>query len=75
MKIARQERETMLVSDHNDFVDEVAGLVLTELSSWPVRVAGNDLVLRRKAETVLFELRAKIANLCNARADAEEKPA
>ena len=73
MKVARQERETMLVSDHNDFIEEVVGLTLTELSSWPARVAGNDLVLRRKAEAVLFELRVKIADLCNARADAEEQ--
>ena len=75
MKVARQERETMLVSDHNDFVDQVAGLVLTELGGWPARVAGNDLMLRRKAEAVLFELRVKIADLCNARADAQKEPA
>ena len=64
MKVARQERETMLVSEHYDFMDEVVGLTLTELSSWPVRVAGNDLVLRRKAEAVLFELRVEIADPC-----------
>ena len=75
MKIAKQERETMLVSDHDEVIEEIAGVVLTELGGWPARVAGNDMLLRRRAEAVLFELRTKIANVCNARADAEEKSA
>ena len=73
MKIAREDRETMLVSEHDEFMDEFIGLTLTELGGWPSRVAGNDLVLRRKAEAVLYELRVKIADLCKARAEEEEK--
>ena len=73
MKIAREDRETMLVSEHDEFMDEFIGLTLTELGGWPARVAGNDLVLRRKAEAVLYELRVKIADLCKARAEEEEK--
>jgi hypothetical protein len=53
--------------------DEVIGLTLTELGGWPARVAGHDLVLRRKAEAVLYELRVQIADLCKARAEAVEK--
>ena len=73
MKVARQERETMLVSEHDEVIEELAGITLTELGGWPARVAGHDLALRHRAEAVLFELRVKIADLCNARADAEEK--
>jgi hypothetical protein len=46
MKTARQERETMLVSEHEEFMDDVIGLTLTELGGWPARVAGHDLMLR-----------------------------
>ena len=63
----------MLVSDHDGAIEEIAGITLTELGAWPARVAGNDMALRRRAEGVLFELRTKIANLCNARADEEEQ--
>ena len=42
----------------------MAGLVLTKLSGWPARVAGTDLVVRRRAEAVLRELRNEIATLC-----------
>jgi hypothetical protein len=38
----------MLVSEHNDFVDQSIGLVLTHLSGWPARIGGHDLALRRE---------------------------
>jgi hypothetical protein len=40
MKIARQERETMLVSEHEEFMDDVLGLTLTHLGGWPARISG-----------------------------------
>jgi hypothetical protein len=39
MKVARQERETILVSEHEEFLDSVMGLTLTHLSGWPNEVA------------------------------------
>jgi len=39
MKTARQERETMLVSEHEEFMDDVIGLTLTALGGWSARVA------------------------------------
>jgi hypothetical protein len=70
MKIARQQRETMLASECDEFMEEVIGLTLTELGGWPARVAGTDLVLRKKADTVLYELRVKIADLRKAEQSA-----
>jgi hypothetical protein len=64
----------MLVSEHNDFMDQAIGLVLTHLSGWPARIGGNDLALRRKAETLLFELRTELANECQRLADERGEP-
>ena len=75
LKIAQQERTTMPVSEYVETIEEIAGVTLTELGAWPARLAGGDLLLRRRAEGLLFELRTKIANVCNARADAQEKAA
>jgi hypothetical protein len=74
MKIAEQERETMLVSEHNDFVDQSIGLVLTHLGGWPARISGHDLALRRKAEALIFELRTEIAKHCQRLADERDEP-
>ena len=69
LRIAKQERELMLVSEHEALTDELIGLVLTKLGGWPARIGGTDLVLRRKAEAVLRELQTEIAKACEQRAD------
>jgi hypothetical protein len=69
LKVARQERETMRVSEHEEFMDDVLGLTLTHLGGWPARISGHDLALRRKAEALIFELRTDIANHCQRLAD------
>lgn len=73
MKVARQERETILVSEHEEFMDDVLGLTLTHLSGWPARIGGHDLALRQKAEALIFELRTEIANHCQRLADELER--
>jgi hypothetical protein len=50
----------------------MAGLTLTALSGWPARIAGTDLVLRRRAEALLLELRKALADECNRLADERE---
>lgn len=69
LRIAREKRQLMLTSEHEAFVDELAGLLLMKLGSLPARVAGTDLGMRRKAEAVVFELRTEIADVCRQRAD------
>jgi hypothetical protein len=70
-----EKRRTLVKRDeHNAQVDQMAGLVLTHLSGWPVRIAGNDLVLRRKAEALLHELRVEIAKACERMADEVGEP-
>ena len=48
--------------------------MLTKLSGWPARVAGADLVVRRRAEAVLRELRTEIAKACLEMADKCGEP-
>jgi len=64
LRIAKQERALMLVSDHEAAIDQMAGVVLTALGGWPARVGGADLGVRRRAEAVLRELRTEIAETC-----------
>ena len=64
----------MLTSDHEAVIDELVGITLTKLGGWPARVGGADLGLRRKAETVLHELRTEIAETCLRLAEERGEP-
>ena len=59
---------------HEAMIDQMAGLVLTKLGSWPARTAGADLELRRRAEAVMRELRIKISEACTKLADEQGEP-
>jgi hypothetical protein len=74
LRIAKQERMVMLTSDHEAFIDEMVGLVLTKLGGWPTRVGGADLGIRRRAEAVLHELRTEIAETCLRLANEHGEP-
>jgi hypothetical protein len=74
IRVAEKKRELMLTSEHNAFVDELAGLVLTKLGGLPARVAGTDLGARRKAEAVVLEMRREIAEACQQRANERGEP-
>jgi hypothetical protein len=69
LRIAEKKRELMPVSDHNAFIDELAGLVLTKLGGLPARVGGSDLGARRRAEAALLELRREISAAATRMAD------
>jgi hypothetical protein len=75
LRIAERKRELMPTAEHNAFVDDLAGILLTKLGGLPARVAGADLAMRRKAEAVVFELRREIAEACNKLADERGEPA
>ena len=49
--------------------------VLTALSGWPARIAGTDLVLRRRIEAAVRELRVEISTTASAMADAADRTA
>jgi hypothetical protein len=74
LRVAKERRELMPTADHNAFVDELAGMLLTRLSSLPARVAGVDLAMRRKVEAAVLEWRREFAEACNKLADARGEP-
>jgi hypothetical protein len=74
IQIMEKQRTLVRRDAHEALVDAMAGVMLTHLSSWPARVAGPDLVLRRKAETLVRELRTEIAQACEAQADLVGEP-
>jgi len=74
LRLMEKKRKLVPRDVYESMIDETAGLVLTKLSGWPARVAGTDLVVRRKAEAVLRELRSEIANACLEMADKCGEP-
>ena len=74
LRIAKAEQTVMLCSDPEAVIDELVGVTLTKLGGWPARVAGTDLVVRRRAEAVLRELRTEIAEACTKLADEQGEP-
>ena len=56
-------------------IDPIAGVILTHLSSLPARCAPRgDLAIRRSHERVVFQVRTKIANVCQQIADKYGEP-
>ena len=51
LRIAEKKRELMPTSEHNAFVDELAGLLLTKLGGLSARVAGTDLGVTKKSRS------------------------
>ena len=76
LRIRIEEKQRTLVrrDAHEAMIDAIAGTMLTHLSSWPPRIAGRDLALRRKAENLLRELRTEISKACSKIADAAGEP-
>jgi len=67
LKIGQQEKMLMYTADHQAFVEDLTGLVLTKLSGWSTRLGGNDLPLRRRAEALVIELRREMTEAALAR--------
>jgi hypothetical protein len=74
IRIEEQQRTLVRRDLHEAKIDNMAGFVLTKLGGWPARVAGQDLVVRRRAEAVLRELRTKIAEAATKLADECGEP-
>jgi hypothetical protein len=69
LRLLEKKRELVKREDVNALIDGICGTVLTHLSGWPARIAGQDLGLRRRAEAVLRELRVEISEAASKLAD------
>jgi hypothetical protein len=74
LRLMERQKELVKLEDHNARIEGLTGLMLTHLSGWPARIAGHDLVLRRRADALLFELRRAMAEAANTLADQEDEP-
>jgi hypothetical protein len=74
LRLMEKKRDLVQMDEVNEMIDSMIGLVLTKLGGLPARVGGNDLVARRKAEAVVFEVRTELANEFQRRADECNEP-
>jgi hypothetical protein len=74
IQIMEKQRTLVRRDEHEALVDAMASVMLTHLPSWPARIAGPDLLLRRKAEALVRELRIEIARAFERRADEVREP-
>jgi len=75
LRLMEKKRELVRRADVDELIDQMAGTVLTHLSSLPARCAPRgDLAIRRSIERVVFEVRTEIANVCQQMADKYGEP-
>jgi hypothetical protein len=74
LRVMEKRREFVRRDDVNELLDSIAGVVLTKLGGLPARIAGTDLMARRKAEAVIIEIRREIALACSAMGDERGEP-
>ncbi|MCP1927383.1 hypothetical protein [Bradyrhizobium elkanii] len=75
LRLMEKRRELVRRGDVDGLIGQIAGTVLTHLSSLPVRCAPRgDLAVRRSIERVVFEVRTEIANACQQMADKAGEP-
>jgi len=75
LRLMEKRRELVRRDDADALIDQIAGTVLTHLSSLPARCAPRgDLAIRRSIEQVVFEVRTEIANACLQMADKSSEP-
>jgi len=69
LKVMKESKEVVPASDLDALILFVVGKLLPFLGGLPARIAGHDMVLRRKAEAIVFEEQTKMADACKAEAD------
>jgi chemotaxis protein CheY-P-specific phosphatase CheC len=73
--LLEKRRELVKQADVDEMIDNMAGIVLTALSSMPARCAPRgDLAVRRSIEAVVNEVRRELSEACSKMADANGEP-
>jgi hypothetical protein len=73
LRIAEKQRELVPRADFDAVIDDIAGVVLTHLSGMAARCS-NDLMVRRKIEAVVYEVRKEMAKVALEMADKNGEP-
>ena len=74
IRVREKKRELMMTEEALADIEQLIGIVLTEMSSMPALIGGSDLQLRRKVEKAVFDTRVKLANIFNKIADETKAP-
>ena len=74
IRVREKKRELMPTEEAIADMEQLIGIVLTEMSSMPALIGGSDLQLRRKVEKAVFDTRVKLANTFNKIADETKAP-
>ena len=75
LRLLEKRRELVRREDVDALIDEMAGVVLTHLSSMPARCAPRgDLAIRRNIERVVYEVRTELASIASKMADEHGEP-
>jgi hypothetical protein len=73
LRIAEKQRELVPRVDFDAVIDGIAGVVLTHLSGMAARCS-NDLMVRRKIDVVVYEVRKEMAKVALEMADKNGEP-
>ena len=68
-----KQRELVPRADFDAVIDGIAGVVLTHLSGMAARCS-NDLMVRRKIDAVVYEVRKEMAKVALEMADKKGEP-
>jgi hypothetical protein len=75
LRLMEKKRELVRRDAVDELIDQIAGTVLTALSSMPARCAPRgDLAIRRNIERVVYEVRTEIATVCQQMTDQVGEP-
>ena len=75
IRVREKKHELMMTEEALADMEQLIGIVLTEMSSMPALIGGPDLQLRRKVEKCVFDTRVKLANTFTKIADEARGPA
>jgi hypothetical protein len=73
-RVQRNAGETITLTKHCELMDVGIGTVLTELSSLSGIIGGHDLMLRRKVDAAVIQMRRRLAEAFTRLADQAGEP-
>ena len=73
LRIAEKQRELVPRADFDAVIDGIAGVVLMHLSGMAARCS-NDLMVRRKIDAVVYQVRKEMAKVALEMADKYGEP-
>ena len=73
LRLMEKKRELVRRADVDELIDTLAGVVLTHLSGMAARCS-NDLMVRRKIDAVVYEVRKEMAKVALEMADKNGEP-